>query len=148
MIVNCTNHEKHYLKISRDPYRLKYLKVPVNDDLTNKSLKAMKKFLDPVTRIIHQQISEDKKVFLHCYRGVQRSATVAVGYLVRYNGMPLEDAIRHVQKNRSCAFRPENNFIDALIEFEKDLRFHQVTSCKMQVETGFNDKPASCCGGF
>ena len=56
LIVNCTNHEKHYLKTARLPYQLRYCKVPVNDDLSKKSVKTMTSFLEASARTIHEEL--------------------------------------------------------------------------------------------
>lgn len=118
LIVNCTNDEEHHLKTFRDPYRVRYVKVPVNDDLTRKSIKAMNHHLDPITEVIHNELVNNNKVFVHCHRGVQRSACVVTAYLMKYRKMILSDAITWVKVKRPCVFWPSNNFFESLLHFE------------------------------
>ncbi len=44
-----------------------------------------------------------RNVYVHCTAGVNRSPTVAIGYLVRHCGMDLESAWQQVTTRRSCA---------------------------------------------
>ena len=39
----------------------------------------------------------DGKVLVHCVGGVSRSATIAVGYVMRYMHLSLDNAYRYVQ---------------------------------------------------
>ena len=44
-----------------------------------------------------------RRVYVHCSAGVNRSPTVAIGYLVRHCGMDVETAWQQVTTRRSCA---------------------------------------------
>lgn len=131
LIINCTNHEKHYLKTARHPYRLRYVKVLVNDDLTNRSIKAMNDQLNNATQAIHEELVQNHKVLVHCHRGVQRSACVVTAYLMKYHKMILSDAITWVKVKRPCVFWPGNNFIESLLHFEKG----QMSACNAAGES-------------
>ena len=118
LILNCSNHERHYLKSARDPYRIAYHKVRVNDDLTGKSIKAMIRELQSAVDIVQDHLANQQNVLVHCHRGVQRSSCVVTGYLMKHRHMTLQEAISFVIAKRSCAFWPSINFFDALKWFE------------------------------
>ena len=42
--------------------------------------------------------SKDGKVLLHCVSGINRSATITMGYLIKYNKMDLTSAFEYVQQ--------------------------------------------------
>lgn len=48
------------------------------------------------------------KVLLHCYMGVNRSATIALAYLIALEGMNLEQANEHVEARREIKARQGN----------------------------------------
>ncbi len=59
-------------------------------------------YLSEVTEFIHEQLSANKRVLVHCRGGVNRSPAFVIAYLTRYN-MTLEDAIVLVRTARSGA---------------------------------------------
>ncbi len=59
-------------------------------------------YLSEVTEFIHEQLSANKRVLVHCQGGVNRSPAFVIAYLARYN-MSLEDAIVLVRSARSGA---------------------------------------------
>ena len=47
--------------------------------------------------------SKDGKVLLHCVSGINRSATITMGYLIKYNKMDLTSAFEYVQQRYDFA---------------------------------------------
>jgi hypothetical protein len=68
---------------------------------------------DAAAAQIHQWLSEGKRVLVHCHAGVSRSATAAVWYLVRYEGLTWEEAFNKVRAARPGVF-PNPRFEIAL----------------------------------
>ena len=59
------------------------------------------------------------KVFVHCFRGVSRSATLVIVYIMCHQNLKLEDAIMTVRKKR--AIFPNDGFLKQLIELHEHL---------------------------
>lgn len=68
-----------------------------------------------VTEFIHINLSNNKKVLVHCQGGVNRSPIFAIAYLARYI-MTLEEAMDHVTTLRSAA-RIQPHYLNQLEEW-------------------------------
>uniref|UniRef100_A0A0K8SUG0 Dual specificity protein phosphatase 14 n=2 Tax=Lygus hesperus TaxID=30085 RepID=A0A0K8SUG0_LYGHE len=76
--------------------------------------------LERVADLIQEVKNEGGKTLVHCVAGVSRSASLCLGYLVKYGGMSLAEAYHHVHSRRQC-IRPNNSFFEQLISLEKRL---------------------------
>jgi len=68
-----------------------------------------------VIEFIHINLSNNKKVLVHCQGGVNRSPIFAIAYLARYI-MTLEEAMDHVTTLRSAA-RIQPHYLNQLEEW-------------------------------
>jgi hypothetical protein len=62
---------------------------------------------------LHTLVSEGNKILLHCRKGISRSVSCIMAYLIRYNNLKYEEAYQHmlsIKKNIS----PNFAFLDAL----------------------------------
>ena len=66
--------------------------------------------------MIEDSLSDDNKVMVNCWQGASRSATVVLAYLIRYQAMSVEVALRMVKEKRDI--RPNNDFLQSLIQYE------------------------------
>lgn len=82
---------------SKSPNVTNY-KVSVRDNADS----DLTPLLSDVTAFIHQHISTNKKVLVHCKGGINRSPIFVVAYLARYV-MTLEEAVHHVTTMRTAA---------------------------------------------
>ena len=57
---------------------------------------------------------------IHCRNGMSRSATVAIAYLMKYQGMSLIQAFKFVRDHRPCV-SPNPGFMRQLVDFERSL---------------------------
>ena len=73
---------------------------------------------DHILDIIKTHIDNNENVFVHCRAGVQRSASIVVAYLMKYNKINLEKATTYLKTIRHCIFNPQTNFIKPLTTFE------------------------------
>ena len=71
----------------------KNIRIPIDDNLEEKEIKNLFKFLPKVTSYIHSVLNNNNNILVHCYAGKQRSASVIVAYLIRYLNISLEKAI-------------------------------------------------------
>ncbi len=68
-----------------------------------------------VTRFIYQQIENEETVLVHCAAGMSRSVSLAMAYLIEYEGMSLAEAFGTVREGRTQAY-PHENLLISLIE--------------------------------
>ena len=108
-IVNCTpdiqyNHNN-------------YIRISIKDDPTecNKLLELIKQ--TNVLEKIHEHITTNKKVLVHCGSGMQRSCTVVACYLIKYYKLLPEDAIEYIKNKRRIAFFGQVNFLSTINMF-------------------------------
>lgn len=119
-VINCTR-ELDFLAKHADNQNLKTIRVPVDDDLSERQIEQLYLYLWKITEYIHKELSEYKNVLVHCYAGVQRSATVVCAYMMRYGKLSHKKAIAMIRSKRPICFMPAVNFKEALIKFENEL---------------------------
>lgn len=56
--------------------------------------------IDESVEFIHQNISENKRVYVHCKAGRGRSATAVICYHIKYKNMSVEEALHYVKEKR------------------------------------------------
>ncbi len=90
-------------------------RVPrIEDDYSPISITRLKL----VSRIVDDDISQGRKVFLHCKAGIGRSPTCAVAYLV-HCGTSLSEAKEMVQSKRQIWLGRDAEYAGLLGEFAK-----------------------------
>ena len=87
-------------------------------------------------------------ILVHCIRGVSRSASFVIGYLMKYNEMTLDEALTHVQSRRPVVL-PNESFMAQLKKYEVYLQAERVEKQKMEekfsASVGFR-RPAEIIG--
>ena len=81
----------------------------------------MYKYLDSTSNFLHKNLLENKSVFVHCYAGKQRSATIICAYLMKYLKMSYREVSDLMQTKRLIVFTPLPNFNKPLIEFQQSI---------------------------
>lgn len=71
-------------------------------------------------KFIKSALAGGGSVFVHCYAGVSRSATVVVAYLMQEHSMNMFYALTLVKQRRPVVF-PNPGFQRQLLDFEKKL---------------------------
>jgi len=112
LVVNATKD----VKFGDESGKIKNIRIPV-DDHPNDS-ETLYKFLDVIADTIHRYLNSDKAVLVHCFAGMQRSATVVASYLMKYGGLMADDAIKAIKSKRKVCFTPSANFRYQLIQFQ------------------------------
>lgn len=74
-------------------------RVPI-EDFNDKALLAG---LDAAVTAVNGMMVAGHTTYLHCTAGVNRSPTVAIGWLVKHQGMSLDDAWQQVTSRRRVA---------------------------------------------
>eukprot|EP00755_Sulcionema_specki_P028317 Sspe_Gene.89625::Locus_61356_Transcript_1_2_Confidence_0.750_Length_891::g.89625::m.89625/K21278/DUSP1; dual specificity protein phosphatase 1 len=72
-------------------------------------------------RFLEKARLDGAKVLVHCRRGISRSATLVIAYLMKYQNMGLNEAFEHVQHRRSI-INPNLGFVMSLETFDKSLK--------------------------
>eukprot|EP00415_Alexandrium_ostenfeldii_P004745 UN4745 len=83
--------------------RFEYLHLPIRDGGEDDAIFAA---FDSATQFVERVASKGGKVLVHCFAGVNRSATVAMAVLMNIEGWTLAEAYEHTRNNRPivCPF--------------------------------------------
>ena len=92
-----------------------YLWLPVTDGYAPSQAQ-----LDIGTSAIHAAIKNGKKVFVHCKNGHARSPSMVTAYLMKYEGLSLDDALKLIKEKREEVHIEESQ-LRALEEFKKKI---------------------------
>lgn len=98
VVINCTPYMPFYSQ------KTKNYRINVNDDGSLDANIKMTRYLDIILPIIRKYDTDNKKILIHCRGGVQRSATLVVSYLMKYENMSMVDAIYYVKKRRPIVY--------------------------------------------
>lgn len=90
--------------------------------------------LDEACDYIHMNRMRDDRVLVNCRYGVSRSSAVVIAYLMKYMGMNLDTAYKHVIEKRSMIFPNECflNHLEAWYDTCKRAREHCSSSTAMK----------------
>ena len=82
--------------------------------------------LDNTVTKMHDFIESNpqKSVFVHCFMGSSRSATIIIAYLMKYHNYNLRDGLNFVKEKREVV-NLNQDFFKQLSEFEKTLNNKQ-----------------------
>ena len=108
----------HIFNISRNHYRdyktLTEIKYKIEDHSDENILIILPNIIDKIRELNNN----GSKIFVHCFAGVSRSATVVLYYLMFYHKYSLETAFRFLRSKR-MGIQPNPGFIKQLISLEK-----------------------------
>ena len=77
-------------------------------------------YFDEASELINNCKLKGSVLLVHCKFGISRSASIIIAYLIKYNKLKVEDALRFVKEKRS-KIKPNKGFINQLYEYEKRL---------------------------
>jgi len=100
-----------------ESYSVNYHFIPILD-LPETELLSV---LNQVLPLIHDLISKNRVVFVHCNAGVSRSPSVVIAYLIKFQGMCFQDAFELVRSKRAST-KPNAGFLEQLKNLEKQSR--------------------------
>ena len=95
---------------------INYLHVHSND-------MGIPEFSDLVNSVdfIHQRITNDEPVMVHCLAGLGRTGTILACYLIKYEDMTADDAIEKVRRERHGSIQSFSQE-EIIFRFEKFVR--------------------------
>lgn len=76
-------------------------------------------------------------ILVHCHKGISRSASFVIGYLMKKNEMTLEEAVSHVQSIRPTVL-PNNSFMEQLRRYE--MLLHEQRETEMTMQQSFDER--------
>lgn len=77
------------------------------------------KYFIPVSEIIDKALKNNERVFIHCFAGISRSATIVIAFLVLKKNMSVSQAIHYIRKKRPI--NPNEGFINQLCILENNI---------------------------
>ena len=111
LVVNCTKDQPKFSDIPM-------LRVPVNDSPSDAD--KMSKYLRMASLAIRDVTRYGGNVYIHCFAGMNRSATVCAAYLMTIKGLTADEAMKIIKKKKPECFTPMN-FKPALKNYEAEL---------------------------
>jgi protein-tyrosine phosphatase len=93
-------------------FKIKWISI---EDSANVKIE---KYFDECNEFIHQSITNGGKVYVHCQKGLSRSPTIVIAYLMNKRNLSFDDALGYVSSKRPCIC-PNLGFILALKEYDK-----------------------------
>jgi len=72
--------------------------------------------VDRGVEFLHEQISADKRVYVHCLAGVGRSATIIICYFIKYGNMTAKEAADLIHSKRAFTVNEDAPAIRSFIE--------------------------------
>jgi hypothetical protein len=97
----------------------KQYRIPVDDNLQSEEIRNMTLWSHEAVYKVIQEHNKGQNILVHCAAGMQRSAAIVGMCLIATRGYSWQQAINYIQGIRPIAFRPQPNFKDSLIEFDK-----------------------------
>ncbi|CAH1261533.1 dual specificity protein phosphatase 10-like [Branchiostoma lanceolatum] len=95
---------------------IKYKRLPATDSQHQNLLQ----YFEEAFEFIDEARSSGRNLLIHCQAGVSRSATIAIGYIMKHTRMTMMDAYKFV-KNKRTVISPNLNFMGQLVEYETAL---------------------------
>lgn len=114
LIINCTEEIPNYFEDHFDYYRVSVKDVNGADILP---------YLDDTVELIHNFIEKNplKEVFVHCFMGSSRSATIVAAYLMKYYRYNLKDTLEFIKERREV-MNINQYFYNQLKDYQNMLR--------------------------
>ncbi|XP_071093909.1 uncharacterized protein [Haliotis cracherodii] len=112
------NGVKYILNVTREidnffPGQLKYMNIRLYDVEESQLMPHWEK----TYRFISKAKKSGSKVLVHCKRGISRSASTVIAYLMKENKWSLDDTYEYVHERRNVV-RPNDGFMEQLRTYE------------------------------
>ena len=116
---NNTNNTNNINNINNTKY---ILRLDIKDSKDEENIEKFMNIIDNGVEFIniHKNLN-NKTVFVHCYWGLMRSATVIACYLIKYENYSIDNAIELIKNKRSYTFSNLYNFKDILESYQEKI---------------------------
>lgn len=112
-VLNCTVSEQFHPYFLNKPY----LRLDVEDSRTPENIEEFRKKLHFCVQFIEDNIYNNRIVYVHCYWGLMRSATVVAAYLIKNYHYTPQEAISFIKHKRPQALSSLYNYNDLLEDY-------------------------------
>jgi len=116
LIINCKKDSNY--PVDND---IHVIRLNIDDINNEESNRILKKDIDNLLLLIDLYLNNDIGVLVHCWAGVQRSATVVLCYLLKYKYMGLHMGKALMKSKRSIVFFPQPTFDNFINDFSLNL---------------------------
>jgi len=93
LVINITTEIPNYY-----PEQFTYYNITIKDDNNNTVLPYLDEFISFVDK--YKEENPTKSIFIHCYMGSSRSASLVTAYLCRYHSMDVKTALYFIRDKR------------------------------------------------
>ena len=93
---------------------IEYKRIPACDY----SCFELQPYFPEITDFIHQSLTSQGIIIVHCLMGVSWSATAVIAYLIRFKGLTADKAYDLVREKRTVA-SPNDGFLNQLKKYER-----------------------------
>ena len=105
LIINCTKDIIYPIDSN-----IQVIRLSIQDLNTTEANDILSQKINYLIYIMNLYLNNNIGVLIHCYAGVQRSATVVLCYLLKYKNMSLDMAKAIMKEKRSIVFFPYPTF--------------------------------------
>jgi protein tyrosine phosphatase len=105
LIINCSKDIIYDTDIN-----IQVVRLAIHDMDSEESNTILGEKIENLTYLINIYLNNNFGVLIHCYAGIQRSATVVLCYLLKYKDMSLDMAKAIMKQNRDIVFYPYPTF--------------------------------------
>jgi protein-tyrosine phosphatase len=105
---------------SRSSNSIQYFHFPLSDHPKENAFQ----YYPQIRKILQNAEAQHKNVYVHCFAGISRSATMVLAYLMDRHNLSLPKAYNYV-KNRRQIIQPNEGFIHQLRNWEKFLQINR-----------------------
>ena len=121
-IVNCTESEPFH-EYFDDKAKIR---IDIKDSLDDTNVeKFIDKIEEGVDFIDYNINTMNRAVYVHCYWGLMRSATVVAAYLIKRHKFTISESISMVKEKRPYSISEYYNFNEVLTEYSRRIHFHR-----------------------
>jgi len=121
LVVNCTTD----INISEwyETDNINYIRLPIYDWNSESNNNILKAEIINIIKTINIYKERNENILVHCFAGMQRSATVIACYLMYYYDFSPEDAILYIRNKRNIAFQPYPTFNSFIFDYKKNIEY-------------------------
>lgn len=117
-ILNCTPEPN-----PKNKYNIEQVVIPIHDNPASWNNDLMYGYFPEAVKFIKKHIENEENVLVHCFAGIQRSATIVTAFLMYYDKLTLDEAITYLLNVKPDVFYGGRSvhFLEALKKWETHL---------------------------
>jgi dual specificity MAP kinase phosphatase len=121
LVVNCTTDIHIPQWYEEDG--INYIRLPIYDWNSESNNNILKAEIMNIINTMNIYKESNKNILVHCFAGMQRSATVIACYLMYYYNFKPEHAIFYIRNKRNIAFQPYPTFNSFIFNYKKNIEY-------------------------